>query len=87
MTEENEQQPEKLQQVSIEQAIQMYEAKIQEQTNLLFALVAQMGGSVNITQEIFDQNTDYNTITAQSNEDGSVTLALGFEERPEAEDE
>lgn len=79
--------PEKLQQVTIEQAIQMYEAKIQEQTNLLFGLVGKMGGSVTLTQEDFDENAKYNTVNALANEDGGVTLTLAHEERAEESEE
>ena len=41
-------------QVTIEQAIQMYEAKIQEQTTIMFGLVAKLGGSVELSQDDFD---------------------------------
>lgn len=87
MEEETNEELENLKQVTVEQAIQMYEAKIQEQTNLLFGLVAKMGGAVTITQEEFDKNAEYNTVNAQANEDGGVTLSLGFEERAESENE
>lgn len=87
MNEEINAEPEKLQQVTIEEAIQMYEAKIQEQTNLLFGLVGKLGGSVTLTQADFDDNADYNTVNALANEDGGVTLSLGYEERPAEEEQ
>jgi len=80
MTEENQ---EETQQVTIEQAIQMYEAKIQEQTNIMFGLVAKMGGEAQLTQEDFDGAQQYNTITAGEIEGGGIVLKLGYEERAE----
>ena len=76
---------EETQQVTIEQAIQMYEAKIQEQTNIMFGLVAKMGGEAELSQEDFDGAQQYNTITASEREGGGIILRLGYEERTEAE--
>jgi hypothetical protein len=78
---------EETQQVTIEQAIQMYEAKIQEQTNIMFGLVAKMGGTAELSQEDFDGAQEYNTITAGEREGGGIVLTLGYEERPEAPNE
>lgn len=85
MTEENTV-PEGTQQVTIEQAIQMYEAKIQEQTTIMFGLVAKLGGSVELTQDDFDSVAQYNTVTAAALENGGVKLELKQEERPEGEE-
>jgi hypothetical protein len=86
MTEENTE-PQEGMQVSIEQAIQMYEAKIQEQTTIMFGLVAKLGGSVEITQEDFDSVAHLNTVAAEALEGGGVRLVLTQEEREESEGE
>lgn len=78
--------PEETQQVTIEQAIQMYEAKIQEQTTIMFGLVAKLGGSVDLTQEDFDGAAHFNTVTALALEDGGVHLELQQEEREEVDE-
>lgn len=82
MTEENQQQG---QQVTIEQAIQMYEAKIQEQTTLMFGLVAKLGGTVELSQDDFDAYAHFNTVGAEALENGGVRLTLKQEEITENE--
>lgn len=72
--------------VTVEEAIQLYEAKIQEQTTIMFGLVAKLGGSVEITQEDFDGVAEYNTVAATALESGGVRLELKQEERPEVEE-
>lgn len=77
---------EETQQVTIEQAIQMYEAKIQEQTTIMFGLVAKLGGAVDLTQDDFDGAAQFNTVTARALEDGGVHLELQQEEREEVDE-
>lgn len=81
-----EQVPEEGMQVTIEQAIQMYEAKLQEQTTIMFGLVAKLGGSVELSQEDFDGAAQYNTVTALALPDGGVKLELKAEEREEVDE-
>lgn len=73
-------------QVTIEQAIQMYEAKIQEQTTIMFGLVAKLGGSVELSQDDFDGAAEYNTVTAVALPDGGVKLQLMQEDREEVDE-
>lgn len=74
---------EEKQEVGIEDIIRSYEQRLAEQTNIIFAIVAQQGGSITIKQEDFDRMDDKNTVSANLNEDGSLKIELTYEERPE----
>lgn len=73
MTEEN--------QVTIEQALQMYEQRIQEQTSLIFALVAKFGGKVVLSKEDLVAMPEYNTVAANDADGEGIELVLSYEER------
>jgi hypothetical protein len=74
---------EETKQVTIEEAINLYEQKIQEQTTLIFGLVAKLGGKVVLTQSDFDEVQEYNTVLAESTPSGDVELRVVYEERPD----
>lgn len=73
MTEEN--------QVTIEEALGMYEQRLQEQTSLIFALVAKFGGRVVLTKDDLVAMPEYNTVTANDADGEGVELVLTLEER------
>jgi hypothetical protein len=75
MTEET--QPE----VTFEQALGMYEQRLQEQTAIIFSLVAKMGGEVTLTPEDLIASPEFNTVAADDAEGGGITLKLSHEER------
>ena len=72
MTEEN--------QITIEQALQMYEQRIQEQTAIIFALVAKMGDEVTLTKDDLLAKPEFNTVAADDAENGGIILRLDYQE-------
>jgi apolipoprotein N-acyltransferase len=68
--------------ITPEQALQAYEQRLQEQTAIIFGLVAKMGGKVVLTETDFEAGEKFNTILANNNENDDVVLELAFEERP-----
>ena len=67
--------------VTVEQAIQLYERRLQEQTGIIFALVAKMGGEVVLTEGDLLLMPQYNTVSADNTEDGGLKLTLSNIER------
>jgi len=67
--------------VTPEQALQAYEQRLQEQTAIIFGLVAKMGGKAVLTEADFEASEQFNTILANNNENDDVVLELAFEER------
>jgi apolipoprotein N-acyltransferase len=68
--------------VTPEQALRMYEQKLQEQTAIIFGLIAKMGGKVTkvtLTASDFENGGEFNTVLANNNESGDVILELAFE--------
>ena len=76
MTEETQPQEE----VTFEQVLQMYEQRLQEQTAIIFSLVAKAGGEVTLTPDDLTSNPEFNTVTADDAEGGGITLRLAYEE-------
>jgi hypothetical protein len=68
--------------ITPEQALQAYEQRLQEQTAIIFGLVAKMGGKAVLTEADFEAGEQFNTILANNNENDDVVLELAFEERP-----
>jgi apolipoprotein N-acyltransferase len=68
--------------ITPEQALQAYEQRLQEQTAIIFGLVAKMGGKAVLTEADFEASEQFNTILANNNENDDVVLELAFEERP-----
>lgn len=68
-------------QINLEEAVSLYEAKIQEQTNIIFALVAKEGGKVVLTADDFASMSDYNTVTAAETSENEITVELKYEDR------
>lgn len=69
------------QEVTFEQVLQMYEQRLQEQTAIIFALVAKSGGEVTLTPDDLNARPEFNTVAAEDAEGGGVTLKLSHEER------
>jgi hypothetical protein len=67
--------------VTIEQAIQLYERRLQEQSGIIFSLVAKMGGEVVLTGDDLLLMPEYNTVSADNTEDGGIKLTLSRIER------
>jgi len=67
--------------VTPEQALRMYEQRLQEQTAIIFGLIAKMGGKVTLTASDFENGGEFNTVLANNNESGSVILELAFEKQ------
>jgi len=65
--------------VTPEQALRMYEQRLQEQTAIIFGLIAKMGGKVTLTASDFENGGEFNTVLANNNESGEVILELAFE--------
>jgi hypothetical protein len=65
---------------SPEQVIEEYQKRIEEQTHILFALVAKLGGKVNLTTDDFNSFPGMNMVNAEVEEDGSLTLEIGLHE-------
>ena len=67
--------------ITPEQALQAYEQRTQEQTAIIFGLLAKMGGKATLTQSDFEAGEEFNTVLANNDEDGNVILELAFEDR------
>jgi len=67
--------------VTFEQVLQMYEQRLQEQTAIIFALVAKAGGEVILTPEDLNARPEFNTVAAEDADGGGVMLKLSHEER------
>ena len=67
--------------VTPEQALRMYEQRLQEQTAIIFGLIAKMGGKVTLTASDFENGGEFNTVLANNNESGEVILELAFEKQ------
>jgi hypothetical protein len=63
-----------------EDLINRYQKTLEEQTHLVFALVGKLGGKVNISVDDFNAFPDKNTVNAEVEEDGSLTLELAVYE-------
>lgn len=68
------------QEVTFEQVLQAYEQRLQEQTGIIFALVAKAGGEVTLNKEDLLAKPEFNTVVANDAEGGGITLALSYEE-------
>lgn len=69
------------QEVTFEQVLQMYEQRLQEQTAIMFALVAKMGGEITLTKDDLLASPEFNTVTADSSKDGEgLVLKLAHQE-------
>jgi predicted transcriptional regulator len=64
-----------------EELLKMYEHRLQEQTAVIFALVAKMGGTAVITREDLESYSDFNTVTANAGKDEELILQLAYEDR------
>ena len=62
--------------LSVEQVIELYNQKIQEQTAIIFALVGKFGGEVCLTKEDLVAFPQFNTIDAKDNDGDGFTLKL-----------
>jgi predicted transcriptional regulator len=62
--------------LDVEQIIELYNAKLQEQTAIIFALVGKFGGKVSLTKEDLVAFPEFNTIDAKDGEDGALFLEL-----------
>ena len=69
------------QEVTFEQVLQMYEQRLQEQSAIIFALVAKNGGEATLTPEDLNAKPEFNTVAAEDAEGGGITLKLSYEER------
>ena len=69
--------------VSIEDMIELYDQRMQEQTAIIFGLISQMGGEATLTQKDFEQSSEYNTVLANNNENGDLILKISYEDREE----
>jgi hypothetical protein len=58
--------------------IKKYRKRLEEQTHLVFALVGKLGGKVNLTTDDFNAFPEMNTVNADVEEDGSLTLELAL---------
>ena len=67
--------------VTPEQALQAYEQRLQEQTAIIFGLIAKMGGEAVLTEEDFSAGGEFNTVLANNDENDNVVLKLAFEDR------
>lgn len=68
--------------VTFEEVLQAYEQRLQEQTGIIFALVAKAGGEVTLTKEDLLAKPEFNTVAANDAEGGGITLSLSHEELP-----
>jgi len=68
-------------QMTFEDVLGMYEQRLQEQTAIIFALVAKSGGEVTLTQEDLLLNPEFNTVDASDADNGGVTLKLAYQEQ------
>lgn len=76
MTVENEEN-----QVTFEQVLQAYEQRLQEQTGVIFALVAKAGGEVTLTKDDLLAKPEFNTVAANDLTDGEgIVLSLTYQE-------
>jgi len=80
--EENTEQPA----LSIEDIVELYEQRQQEQTAVIFGLLSQMGGEATLTQQDFENSSEYNTVLANNNENGDVVLKISYEHRESVAD-
>lgn len=62
--------------LEVEQIVELYNAKLQEQTAIIFALVGKFGGKVSLTREDLAAFPEFNTIDAKDGEDGALLLQL-----------
>lgn len=62
--------------LGVEQIIELYNAKLQEQTAIIFALVGKFGGKVSLSQEDLVAFPEFNTIDAKDGKDGALLLQL-----------
>jgi len=69
------------QEVTFEQVLQMYEQRLQEQSAIIFALVAKHGGETTLSPEDLNAKPEFNTVAAEDAEGGGITLKLSYEER------
>lgn len=67
--------------ITFEQALKMYEQRLQEQTAIIFSLVAKFGDEVTLTKEDLLAKPEFNTVSADDAENGGITLKLAYEER------
>jgi hypothetical protein len=58
--------------------INRYRKTLEEQTHLVFALVGKLGGKISLTSEDFNAFPEMNTVNAEVEEDGSLTLQLAL---------
>jgi hypothetical protein len=72
--------------VSFEDAIKMYEQRLQDQTAIIFGLLAKLGGAATLTAKDFLNSEHYNTVLASNNEDGDVFLRIAKEDVETEED-
>jgi hypothetical protein len=70
--------------LSIEDMVELYEQRQQEQTAIIFGLLSQMGGEATLTQQDFENSSEYNTVLANNNENGDVVLKISYEHRESA---
>jgi len=62
--------------LDVEQIIELYNQKIQEQTAIIFALVGKFGGEITLTKEDLVAFPQFNTIDAKDDSNGGLFLKL-----------
>jgi hypothetical protein len=62
--------------LGVEKIIELYNAKLQEQAAVIFALVGKFGGQVSLSQEDLAAFPEFNTIDAKDGKDGALILQL-----------
>jgi len=62
--------------LDVEQIIELYNQRIQEQTAIIFVLVGKFGGEVTLTKEDLVAFPQFNTIDAQDDNNGGLFLKL-----------
>jgi hypothetical protein len=63
-----------------QELISKYRKRLEEQTHLVFALVGKLGGKVTLSIDDFNAFPEMNTVNANVEEDGSLTLELSLYE-------
>jgi hypothetical protein len=69
--------------LSVEDMMELFEQRQQEQTAIIFGLLSKMGGEATLTQKDFEKSAEYNTVLANNDENGDIVLKISYENREE----
>jgi hypothetical protein len=67
--------------IDVQELIDLYERRIQDQSGIMFALIGKLGGKVTLTKDDLLAFPEFNTVSAIPDGDDALLLELVYEDR------